>query len=623
MATPKSKEIKYLNKDFTQFRDNLINFAKTYFPDTYNDFNESDPGMMFIEMVSYVGDTLSYYVDRQLKESLLPYAEERSNIVAIAQALGYKPKISIPSTTDLTVYQLVPAVNTAGSWKPDWNYTIKIDPGMQITSTENSTMFLTQETIDFGYSGSMDPTNVSVYSLTAGHPEYYLLEKKVKVISAKMNTIEVAIGDPIKFNSVLLSDSDLIGVYSVTDSNGGEWYEVPFLAQDTIFAKVNNINENDPVLSAYASSVPYLLKLKKVAKRFVTRLTPDNKLELRFGPGISDNHDEEITPNPDNIGQGIPADVRNIDLDIDPSNFMYARTYGLAPSNTTLTIKYLTGGGVKSNVGTNTITQLSTLNATVKNPSNAAMGIFVKQSLACTNLQSATGGRSNETIEEIRENALATFSTQNRAVTLDDYAIRALSMPPDLGGVSKVFVTQDDRMSVYDYRNRIVNPLALNLYCLGYDANNNLVLLNDAAKLNLKTYLTQYKILTDAINIKDAFIVNFKIFFEVIILPEYNANEVILACIEKLKKYFDINNRQINQPIIKADVYSNLLKVPGVQMVTSLLFKNVYGSAAGYSDNRYDLREADKRGIIYPSLDPCIFEIKYPNTDIVGRITTL
>lgn len=624
MATTKNKEVRYLNKDFSQFRDNLINFAKNYFPNTYNDFNESDPGMMFIEMASYVGDSLSYYIDRQLKESLLPYAEEKSNIVAIAQALGYKPKISVPSAVELTVYQLLPSKdNGSGVYMPDWDYALKINPGMQVTSTTQNISFIAYQGIDFSFSGSNDPTKVSVYSITSNRPEYYLLEKKVNAVAGKLNTTTFTMGDPKKFVSILLSDPNIIGVYDIIDSDGDEWYEVPYLAQDTIFSKVANINANDPELSQYASTVPYLLRLKKVAKRFITRVTADDKLEIQFGAGISDNHDEEITPNPDNVGQGIPADNRNFDLDVDPSNFMYTRTYGLVPHNTTLTVRYLTGGGVESNVAANTITTLSTVTVEVKNPSNTTMANFVRNSLAVTNLEPATGGKSGETVEEIRQNALATFSTQNRTVTLDDYVIRALSMPPDLGGVSKVFVTQDDQLNIFDLRNRLKNPLGLNFYCLGYDANKNLIRLNAAAKSNLKTFLNQYKILTDAINIKDAYIVNFKLNFEIIVLPEYNANEVLLACIQAMKDYFNIDKWQINQPIIRSEVYSTLLKVPGVQVVTSLKFINVYGELSGYSKNKYDLKAAEVKGIIYPSLDPCIFEIKYPNADIVGRVTTL
>jgi hypothetical protein len=622
MAAPAvKKEIKYLNKDFSQFRDNLINFAKIYFPETYNDFNESDPGMMFIEMASYVGDTLSYYVDKQLKESLLAYAEEKSNVYALAQTMGYKPKISVPSSTELSVYQLVPSTGVSTK-VPNWDYALVIEPGFQAESTENSIKFICYDGIDFSYSGSNNPTKVSVYSEAGGQPSYYLLEKKVKAYHGELRSTTFTFTDPKKFSKVLINDSNIIGIYKITDSDGNVWTEVPYLAQDTVFDKVSNINANDPTLSQYASTVPYLLRLKKVPKRFVTRITDDDTVELQFGAGVSSDHDAEITPNPDNVGQGIPADNRNLDFDVDPSNFMYTKAYGEVPANTTLTVQYLVGSGIKSNVPSNTITKVIGMSATAKNSTDESVHTFVKNSVACTNLESATGGRSAENLESVRQNAISTFSTQNRNVTLDDYVIRTYMMPSNLGGVSKVFVTQDDQLNMYDLRNRLKNPLALNFYCLGYDSNKNLITLNPAAKENLRTYLSQYKMLTDAINIKDAYIVNFGVTFDIIILNNYNANEVLVNCINNLKDLFSIDKWQINQPIIISEVYSTILGTPGVQAVSSLFFKNKYGESNGYSNNYYDIARANHNGIIYPSLDPCIFEIKYPNADIVGRVTT-
>lgn len=621
MSANNNKEIKYLNKDFSQFRDNLINFSKNYFSNTYNDFNESDPGMMFIELASYVGDTLSFYIDKQLKESLLPYAEEKSNIYALAQTIGYKPKISIPSSTRLSVYQLLPSIGGATK-TPDWNYALSIEPGMRTVSKENKIPFISYEGVDFSFSSSTDPTNISVYSLSGGQPEYYLLEKSVKAISGELVTATFTFTDPKKFQKVILNDSNIIGVYKITDADGNIWYEVPYLAQETIFEKIPNITSNSATTSQYAATVPYLLKLKKVSKRFTTRVTADDKLEIQFGAGISNNHDEEITPNPDNVGQGIPADIRSIDLDIDPSNFMYTKTYGEVPTNTTLTVQYLVGGGIQSNVAANTITGMSVLTATAKNATSDALFTVIKNSLACTNIEPATGGRSSETLEEIRQNSLATIPTQNRTVTLDDYAIRAYSMPSNLGGVAKVFVTQDSSLNVHDLRNKLYNPLALNFYCLGYDSNKNLISLNSAAKENLKIYLSEYKMLTDAINIKDAYIINFGITFEVVCLSNYNANDVLLNVMNSLRSYFDINNWQINEPIFRSKVYGIILGTAGVQSLNKLEFANLYGESKGYSSNYYDLKAAERNGIIYPSLDPCIFEIKYPNTDIVGRAVT-
>lgn len=621
-ATTVNKEVKYLNKDFSQFRDNLINFAKHYFPNTYNDFNESDPGMMFIEMAAYVGDTLSYYIDSQLKESLLAYAEEKSNLYALAQTFGYKPKISIPAVAELSLYQLLPAkAGGGGNQVPDWDYALTIAAGG--TFQADTTKFVLQSGVDFSFSSSNDPTNVSVYSFAGNQPTWFLLEKKVKVISGEIKTVTFNFGAPKKFTKALIEDESIISIYDVVDSNGDEWYEVPYLAQDTIFDKMPNVYANDPNLAQYAVSVPYILRLKRVPKRFVTRVTENAGLEMQFGAGMSINPDETIIPNPDNVGQGIPADERNIDFDIDPSNFMYTGAYGQVPYDTTLTVRYLAGGGISANVLAGSINRIGAVVLGAKNPIDPATFAAVKNSLACTNIQPAVGGRSGETNEEIRQNALGMFGTQNRAVTLDDYAVRCYSMPPDLGGVSKVFITQDDQLSLYDLRSRLKNPLALNFYCLGYDANKNLITLNPAAKLNLKTFLSQYKMLSDAINIKDAYIINFRVEFEVLVFPEYNSNEVLLTSIAKLKDYFDINKWQINQPINKAEVYAQVMSVPGVQAVVAMRFVNKAGQGSGYSPNSYDFRRADKNGVIYPSLDPCIFEIKYPNTDIVGRVTTL
>lgn len=622
MAKTVSKEIKYLNRDFSQFRNNLINFAKNYFPNTYNDFNESDPGMMFIEMASYVGDVLSYYIDRQLKESLLPYAEEKSNIYAIAQSLGYKPKIAIPAAAEVSVFQLLPAQGSTVK-SPNWDYALIVNPGMQIISVPDKIPFICYDGIDFSFSSSIDPTTVSIYSYDgSNNPNYYLLEKKVKAVSGELKTTTFSFDGPVRFNKILLNDDNIIGIYSVVDADGNTWTEVPYLAQDTVFEKVPNVNSVNPELSQYASTVPYLLRLKKVPKRFATRITSDDKLEIQFGAGISDNPDEVITPNPDNVGQGIPADVRTLDLDIDPSNFMYTKTYGEVPSNTTLTVKYLVGGGIKSNVGSNTLTSLANVSASTKQGSDPAINKFVLGSLATTNANPATGGRSAESVEEIRQQALATFATQNRTVTLDDYTIRAYSMPSNLGGVSKVFITQDDQLRTFEVTSKINNPLAMNMYCLGYDLNKNLISLNDAAKANLKTYLSQYKMLTDAINIKDAYIVNFGVMFDILVYSNYNSNEVLLNCIQALKDYFNIDKWQINQPIYRSEVYATILKVPGVQSLNNLQFRNLYGESRGYSNNFYDLKKAEQKGIIYPSLDPCIFEIKFPDTDIVGRVTT-
>ena len=621
------KDVTYIGKDFGQFRKNLIDFAKQYFPDTYTDFNESSPGMMFIEMASYVGDVLSYYADNNLKESLLEQASERANIFDISKALGYKPRTSIPAYVTLDVFQLVPATGTGVNVRPNFEYALSIKEGMRANQSEGNASFRTLESVDFGYSSSFSPTDVTIYETddTTKEPTYYLLKKKVKAISGTVKTATFTFGSPIAYDKVLLNDINVIDILSVTESDGDAWYEVPYLAQDTLFEAVPNLLENDPLLSQYRSSAPSLLKMKKTSKRFISRLRSDNRLELQFGSGVSDNNDEEILPNPDNVGNGLSGFRRAIDIDIDPSNFMYTRTYGQAPSNTILTVIYTVGNGISDNVASNTINGISNIqyDDDINSTLNVGLVNFVKSTISVNNLEPAKGAKSGDSVQDIKNNALANFATQNRLVTREDYIIRSYSMPAKFGSVAKAYIVPDDQISQDDYTNsRIANPYALNMYILGYNSSKQLTELNQAVKENLKTYLSNYRILTDAVNIKDAFIINLGIEFEISVLPNYNSNETLLKCIDELKQYFDIDRWQINQPIIKSDVTTVLANVKGVQSVIGIKFKNLYDDTVGYSGNTYDLNTATRNGVIYPSLDPSIFEVKFPNDDIQGRVVS-
>jgi len=621
------KDISYLGKDFNQFRVNLIEFTKKYFPDTYTDFNESSPGSMFIEMAAYVGDVLSYYSDTNLRESLLEQAQERKNIFDIAKALGYKANNVVAAYVTLDVYQLVPAIGSGANVQPDFNYALSIKPGMRILQSNGNSSFRTLDSIDFSFSSSYDPTEITIYETddTTKTPIYYLLKKQTRAVSGTVKTNSYTFGQPISYDKVVLPDDNVIEIISVQESDGDNWYEVPYLAQDTIFESVPNLLENDPELSPYRSSAPSLLKLRKTAKRFITRLRSDNRLELQFGAGISDNNDEEIVPNPDNVGNGLAGFRRNIDVDIDPSNFLYTRTYGQAPSNTTLTVTYTVGNGIADNVPAGVLTNINFIefNDNINSTANGGLVNFIKTTVAVNNPEPARGAKSAESSIDIKNNALSSFATQNRLVTREDYIIRAYSMPAKFGSIAKAYIVPDDQLSQESYeQNRIANPLAMNMYVLGYNDSKQLTTLNQAIKENLKTYLGYYRILTDAVNIKDAFIINIGVDFEISVLPNYNSNEILLKCVDSIRSFFDITKWQINQPIIKSDITTTLANVKGVQSVVGVKLINLYDSNFGYSGNTYDLQTATRNGVIYPSLDPSIFEIKFPNQDIRGRVVS-
>ena len=621
----KKRDVSYLGKDFGQFRKNLIDFTKQYFPQTYTDFNESSPGMLFLELAAYVGDVLSYYADTNLKESLLEQAIERSNIYDLARALGYKPKNSVPAYVDLDVYQLVPAIGSGSNVMPDFNYALSIKPGMQIKQETGNIEFRTLDSVDFAFSSSNNLTNVTIFQSDAvtNDPLYYLLKKQVRAVSGNIVTATYTFGTPIPYDKIVLPDTNIIEIISIQESDGDNWYEVPYLAQDTVFETIPNIIENDPILSAYRDSVPSLLKLRKASKRFITKLRSDNRLEIQFGAGISDNNDEEIIPNPDNVGNGLAGFRRNIDVDIDPSNFLYTRTYGQAPANTTLTVTYSTSNGITENVNANSLTNIKLIEYVqdINSTNNASMMSFVKNSVSVDNPLPAVGAKNVETLQDIKNNALANFATQNRSVTREDYIIRAYSMPAKFGSVAKAYIVPDDQIIQQDLIDRrVANPLALNMYMLGYNSSKQLTSLNRAIKENLKTYLNYYRILTDAVNIKDAFIINIGVNFQISVLSNYNSNEVLLKCIDALKNYFDIDKWQINQPIVKSDIMNVLANVMGVQNVINIEITNLFDSTLNYSGNVYDISTSTKNGVIYPSLDPSIFEIKFPNQDIRGRV---
>jgi phage-related baseplate assembly protein len=640
MYTPPSKDIKYLGRDFDSIKQGLVDFVKTYYPNTYNDFNEASPGMMFLELVAYVGDTLNYYVDSQLKESLLLQATEKKNVLAIAAAMGYKPKISVPSNVTLDVYQLMPVTGSGINAQPDTRYTLRINPGMRVQSTVNVSSptiaqtvpvdFYVQDIVDFAIDTVGDPVEYSIYTLDAnGNPEYYLAKKQVNAVSAAPVTTTIEVGAPTKFFKFKIpfdtTPPDFIGIDNIIDSDGNTWYEVPYLAQDTIFEQITNTAFNDPDAAVYSDEIPYLLKLKKVPRRFVTRILDDG-IEIQFGAGISTSEDEELLPTPDNIGVNLPTGKIDMDASIDPNTPGVTKAYGIAPSNTTLTVTYLKGGGVNSNVASNVITTITGVDTSIVNfPTNTTtLNTTILNSLAVNNPQAASGGRAEETLDEVRQNALKQLSSQNRAVTREDYIIRALAMPPQFGSVTKVFITPDEQNNLLtgDSGDMVANPLAMNMYILGYNEDKQITTVNRAVKENLKSYISHYRMLTDSINIRDAYVVNIQVNFDIIPLRDRNANEVLLTCINAMKDYFNIDKWQISQPIMLSDIYNMLLAQPGVQTVTKVDISNLNDSSLGYSNIFYGVQQATRNGIIYPSLDPMIFEVKFPDNDIKGRIAT-
>lgn len=631
--------INYLGKDYVSILTNLTNLSKTYFPDTNKDFSPNSPATMFMNQVAYIGDVLNFYIDYQFKESFQRLASERKNIILHSDYFGYKPKLSTAATVDLEVFQLIPSIEISGSFYPDWKYALFIKDGLEVSNNDSSVIFKTIEPVDFATSGSqISETNreIEVYSRTTyGKPLFYLLKKTARAISAQTIKRQYNVPSATPFYQIELPDDNVLQVISVKDSDNNIWYEVPYLSQETVLIEEANIEKNNPLYSKWRDSVPYLLKYKKTPRRFITRVTQNNKMILEFGSGTENQvFDEIIYPS---IKNKVDYSTGIKDFSVDPSVFVNSATYGEMPSNTTLTVEYLVGGGVESNVNSNELTSISFIefyndDAFLSTQEQQLLN-SVKTSVTVNNPESAVGGKDIETDEEIRQKSISNFSTQNRVVTRDDFVSRVYSLPPKYGTISKVFVSQDGQLDLETQKNfisknlflisnsgvQINNPFAINLYVLSSDFNKKLTKINKALSENLITYLSAYRMLTDGINILDAFIINIGINFEVSIYPSYNKKEVILNCIEVLKAYFDIDKWQISQPIILSDLILLLSNVEGVQTVLNVEILNKNKNDGNYSEYEYDIKSATLNGIIYPSLDPSIFELKFPNKDIVGR----
>jgi hypothetical protein len=576
--------------------------------------------MMFMEMAAYVGDILSFYLDNQFQENFLQYARQTNNLFELAYMFGYKPTVTQVATTEVDFYQQVPSKNIGGTYVPDYDYALYVPNNTTVSSTLlNIPTFLIEDPVDFTVSSSQDPTEVTIYATSGGNPTFYLLRKTRKAISATISTTTFSFGAPVQFSTVNINSPQIIGILDITDSDGNTWYEVDYLGQEMVYKPIKNTNPNDPNYYYDQGNAPYLLKLEKEQRRFATRFINSGSLQLQFGAGTANDVDENITPNPNNVGIGLPFEKTKLTTAYSPSNFLFTRTYGIAPSNTTLTVRYLTGGGVTANVQSNVLNTLNSsptfLNANLN--STTANAIFA--SLAVTNPTAADGGGDGDTVDEIRQNAMANFASQQRNVTQDDYLVRALSMPAKYGVVAKAYIEPSKRVSMSAGESNSV----LDLYVLSYDANKNLRTASDALKQNVITYLSQYRMIGDAVNVRDGFIINIGINFEIIVLPNFNNNQVLTDCILALQAYFAIDQWSINQPILLRDLYILLDRITGVQTVKNISITNLVGENLGYSPYAYSINAATTNNVVYPSLDPSIFEVKYPNQDIQGKVVPL
>lgn len=602
-----TKDIKYLNKDFLDFKSGLVEFAKNYFPDSYNDFSETSPGMMLIELASYVGDVMSFYQDVQLQETFLPYSKNESTLYDLSYLTGYRPKVTSVSETEVEIRQTVDAVVSGSTYIPNWNQAAAIAENAQlVANTDKELSFITTRAVDFRLSSSFDPTQILLSEVDGGGiPISFVIIKKVPVYSGEIQTQTFTVGTVEKFLTLELDNVNIVNILDINDSNGNKWYEVPYLGLDEVYVDTVNTGQD-------RSLSPNVLETITSPYRFVSRVKSPTILEIQFGSGVAGTSDSGLIPDYRFVGEGTNLKISRIDTLYNPLNFLGNKAYGLAPNNTTLTVRYVVGGGVSSNVDANTITRIKS--ATITTTGNDSSKLTT---ITVINPKPAIGGRDKDSVVELKQNIRQSFSEQLRAVTKQDYVVRALSMPAKYGNIAKAFVTQENIHRGVQRE----NSLAMDMYILCYNNNKHLVTASDTVRNNIKTYMSKYTMATDSLNILDAFVVNIGVLYDIVTRPGYSSRDVLDRCNRQLISYFDTSNWNIGQSVSTSSIYTLLDKVEGVQTVQNIRFENKVGGT--YSEYEYDMLGATKDGVLYPSYDPMIFEVKFPQIDIKGRVITI
>ena len=603
----KLKEVSYTSKDFTSLRNDLRRYMQTHFSDSVLDFSDASLPGMLVDLGAYVGDVMTYYLDHQFNEISIETAVERENLERLIREAGIRIPAASPAYTEVDLTINVPASLINGEYLPVNNSlpTIKTN---SIFSTADGTQFYLLEDVDFSEKdddGKLIAEREIASITSSGVINNYFLTRKAIVSSAKIKTATFDIEDNlIPFRTLTLSEDNVNEIVSVVDSLGDNYYEVDSLSQDTVFRAIENSRVDK-------TETPFRMELMHAPKRFVTiRSINTGKTTLRFGSGNEDSFDEDVIPDPSEHAIRLFGDRKTFsNVTIDPNSFLTTQTLGISPKNTTLTITYRCGGGVNHNVSAGAINSINTLITNFQTSTPPSTESSVRASLQVINLKNATGGEDEPSLEEMRQIAIFNRSSQNRIVTREDLIARIYSMPAKFGRVFRASVSDNPR-----------NPQAAQLHIISRNSKNKLTISSDTLKQNLAKYLNDFRIVSDSIDIMDSIIVNIGIDFSVTVEKGYRQDIVLSSLNEKIKELTKIQNQQINKPIIISEIENIILNTPGV---VSLLSLNILGRSGiengnAYNNYKFNVLQHLDRGMLFPPIGG-IFEIKYPNDDIMGR----
>tara|TARA_B100000519_G_C14252224_1_gene443044 strand:+ start:366 stop:2210 length:1845 start_codon:yes stop_codon:yes gene_type:complete len=597
----------YLAKDFQSFRSELYAHAKMYFADKIQDFSEASLGGLLLDMASYVGDSMSFYLDHQFNELNWSTAIEVKNIQKHLRNAGVKVRGASPSMVELKLYFEVPAETIDGNTAPKASLLPSIKAMSSFVSNTGIPFSLLND-LDFAEKdseGNYLYDSVVVETAEDGTPTSYVVMRLGMALSGVRKSEKHTFPNTHQaFRTITLGEQNVTDIVSIIDTDGNSYYEVESLSQDTVFKEIPNLSpdKNEVVSNLEVIPAPY---------RFVSSYDYNTKLTtIRFGSGDAQTLDNDILPDPSDLALPLYGKKTFTRFSIDPHSMLKTQTLGISPRNTTLTITYRAGGGLKHNVGSDTVRTVNILDLKFNSKAAAAEAIAVRASIDVTNPSPALDGDRAPTLEELRAQIPASRSAQARIITKSDLIARVYTLPNRFGRVYRVGL-----------RPNPINSLASQIFIVSRDKRGKLVMSSDTLKKNLRNYLNEFRAVSDAYDILDARIVNFAVNVDVVAHPSATKSVVAQAIITNLTGLLKTQNFQIDMPIAYADIMNSVLNSEGVMSLVDLKCVNLTGNIEErkYSDVSFNIdANTFQQMIVGP--EGSIFELKYPKKDIIVTV---
>lgn len=599
------RQRRFLNKDFQGLRSDLLLYSRTFYRDRITDFSETSMGGVLLDLAAYVGDVFAFYGDHQFGELFVESAVEKTNIENLVRAAGVEITGNSPAVVPILWFIEVPAVKQGTTFAPRADSLPVIEQG-SVAQANNGTRFELLDELDYrelDNAGNFKADIIIGSTNNDGSPATLIMSRAGECVSGFTTTETFVIPNTfLPFRRIVLGAENITEVISVRDTDGNTYFEVKSLTQDTVFRGMPNLNSDNELVEMNLEILP-------APYRFTKEMSLETKLTtLTFGGGTATSLDNDIIPDPSEFAVPLFGKTTFSRFTIDPGRLLETRTLGVAPQNTTLIVEYRFGGGLSHNVPATTIETVTKLLMKFPENPSTAIAASVRGSTSIRNDEDARGGENAPTLNELKARVPSARNAQNRIVTKEDLLARVYTMPSNFG---RVF-----RAGVRDNPN---NPLATQLFVISRDSDKKLVISPDTLKQNVAEYLNQFRMISDAIDILDARVVNLTVEFQIGTETQVNKSTLVRNIISRLQKFFDINNFQIDQPIRRSEIENIIFNNPGVMSVIDFKLKNVVGTINGkdYSDNTFDVGANTRNGLI---IGPpgSIFEVRFPDLDIVG-----